>query len=383
MASRGAPADDGKHWRTLSLSPGAPECVIRAAHRYYIEKHHPDRGGDVAEAQRINVANDELKDMGASANDYVAANYSGEPWLVLGLAANAPKELAERAGRALARELESLPKLASRVDWAIENFGRATRVKIRPATPPPPRPSAPPVSKPRTPAVPGMPEGLPNSINLGTLRRGADAAHDIRLTWRENAPYGVRAEASRGLRAEVNESRAVPGRFVVSVSVDWDNVRQGEGARSTGFVESVRLTWGGGGTATIHVHWTLLHPPTVTAQPAAIDIGTTTRGEMAKATLVLMSTADTTADVSCSAWLARVDGAGRAVETPVRLAADTPVRLSFAVRWEPIAERARRWPVRPTGKITVRWDDRSVEIPVEMVAHDARPRPTGRPGSRR
>ncbi len=382
MASRGAPADGSKHWRTLSLSPGAPECVIRAAHRYYIELHHPDRGGDVAAAQRINVANDELRDAGANANEYVAANFNGEPWLVLGLAANAPKELAERASRALARELNEHRRLAERVAWAAEHFGRAARVRIRPATPPPP-PRPEPSPKPRPPAVPGIPEGLASNVHLGTLPWGAGVSHDIRLTWREHAPYGVRAETSGALRAEVNESRAVPGRFVVSLSIDWGAIPPPDSPRSAAFVESVRLAWGGGGSATIHVHATLQRPPAITAQPAEIDMGTTTRGQPARATLVLTSTAMATAHVSCSAWLKRVDAAGREVDEDVRLRADTPVRLSFAVDWAPIDDRAKRWPVRPTGKITVRWSDGTIDVPVQMVANDARAPVSARPSTRR
>ncbi len=34
-----------EHWKQLGLMSGAPECVIKAAHRFYIELHHPDRGG--------------------------------------------------------------------------------------------------------------------------------------------------------------------------------------------------------------------------------------------------------------------------------------------------------------------------------------------------
>jgi hypothetical protein len=45
--------------------------------------------------------------------------------------------------------------------------------------------------------------------------------------------------------------------------------------------------------------------------------------------------------------------------------------LAFDVQWPPIAERAskvaRGKPVRPTGKITVRWNDQQFDVPVQIV----------------
>ena len=77
------------------------------------------------------------------------------------------------------------------------------------------------------------------------------------------------------------------------------------------------------------------------------------------------------ASPSPSAWLARTDAAGRKVDAPVRLTTNTPVRVSFDVQWDPIEERAanvaRTKAVRPTGKITVRWNEQSLDVPVSMV----------------
>lgn len=370
MTSR-ARANDRKaaHWRALCLTPGAPECVIRAAHRYYIEQHHPDRGGKLEDAQRINVANDELRDAGAAANEYVAANYNGEPWLVLGLAANAPADLATRAAKALERELGAHRRLAERVAWAIGNWGRAGN-RPRAAPPPPPPPPARPAPRPRAPATPGRPEGLPGHIDLGATRWGEDVARDIRLTWPEHAPYTVRAETSGALRADVIASKVASGRFVVRLSLDWSALPPADATRDE-FVDSLRLTWGGGGSAHVPVHVRLIRPAAVAVEPARLDFGTAVCGSATRATLILTSTAATSATIDCSAWLTRVDAAGQRVDVPVRLGARTQVRVSFAVDWAPIIARATRWPVRPTGKVTIRWDDREIDVPALMVAHEA------------
>ncbi len=120
-----------EHWRRLGLLPGAPACVIKAAHRAQIELHHPDRGGDLAQATLINVAYDEVRELGAPANEYVAANYNAEPWVVLGLTSMAGEALAERAGKQLLAELRGNRRLSERVRWAVDNYSRSQ--------PPPPR----------------------------------------------------------------------------------------------------------------------------------------------------------------------------------------------------------------------------------------------------
>jgi DnaJ-class molecular chaperone len=57
-----------RFWRELGLLPGAPECVIKAAHRHLIEIHHPDRGGSDRKAKSVNAAHDEVKGQGSAAN---------------------------------------------------------------------------------------------------------------------------------------------------------------------------------------------------------------------------------------------------------------------------------------------------------------------------
>src|SRR6476619_437641 len=93
------------HWKCLGLVEGAPECAIEAAWLYLIAEHHPDRGGDTNTARAINVAHDELKGAGAKANEYVAAHYDAQPWLVLGVDRRSDDALAQRVGREVAGEL--------------------------------------------------------------------------------------------------------------------------------------------------------------------------------------------------------------------------------------------------------------------------------------
>ena len=68
----------------------------------------------------------------------------------------------------------------------------------------------------------------------------------------------------------------------------------------------------------------------------------------------------------------RVEGDRPARSDDVRLATNTPVRVEFAVRWQPILERAAASfaegrPVRPTGTIVVRWGERRVEVKAQVV----------------
>src|SRR5438445_6971309 len=167
------------HWNRLGLLEGAPECAIEAAWLWQIALHHPDRGGDANLARQINVARDELKGEGAKANEYVATHYESQPWLVLGIERTADTELAQRVGRQLASELRrSHRRLAERVEWAMANFGRpvtapngagVTRIRITPPPPPRRRPERTPDRRPAQPATPGVPDGLPTRIDIGTV----------------------------------------------------------------------------------------------------------------------------------------------------------------------------------------------------------------------
>src|SRR4029079_16877076 len=85
------------HWKRLSLMPGAPECVIKIAYRFHIRMAHPDAGGSTDDAVAVNTAHDQLKGQGAAATERVPSYSSGEPFQVLGLAANADAELARQA----------------------------------------------------------------------------------------------------------------------------------------------------------------------------------------------------------------------------------------------------------------------------------------------
>ena len=227
MPAKPQPSADrrAKFWRELGLLPGAPDCVIKAAHRYLIEIHHPDRGGSDKKAKAVNIARDEVAGEGLPANEYVAQNYTGEPWHVLGVMANADRDLVERAGRALSAELKMNHRLVERIDWAIKNFGTPTN-GASPAAPQPPQPrrreiaDRPAPKRPR--AAAGKPEGLVDRIDFGTLPWRSTAKKELRLTWREFAPYRIRAEIASPVVAEVIESKALPGRFIVALSIDWD-----------------------------------------------------------------------------------------------------------------------------------------------------------------
>ncbi len=363
------------HWRRLGLLPGAPDCVIKAAHLHFIEIHHPDRGGSVETAQQVNVAADEVRGQGAAPNKHVAAHYGGEPWHVLGLMANAERTLVERAGRALVSELDSHPRLVARVEWAVKNFGRpmTATAQPRPQEPLQPRPARP--AAPPKPATPGIPDGLVDRIDFGTLDWGSALTRDMRLTWTRNPPFRVDVDAPTPLVAEVKDSKALPGRFIVSLAVDWASPELSHDATVRGytFEGPVRLRWAGGGEATVRVRAILRYRAIVTARPDSLDLGTVRLGQHLRASsLILISSADAEVTIVPSAWLARVDGAGRVLEEPLRLAANKPMRVAFDVVWGPIRERggasiAAGKPVRPTGRITLRWNDREIDVPVQML----------------
>lgn len=49
-------------YRVLQVDPAAEDVVIHAAYRALMKRHHPDRGGEAAIAQRLNVAYGTLRD---------------------------------------------------------------------------------------------------------------------------------------------------------------------------------------------------------------------------------------------------------------------------------------------------------------------------------
>jgi hypothetical protein len=240
-----------EHWRRLSLLPGAPECVINAAHRYHIEIHHPDRGGSVDDAQRVNVARDELRGHGTAPNEHVARHFRGEPWHVLGLAANADRTLAERAARALASDLAELPRLASRVAWAAEHWGEGTAVAPRaaaPSPPPPPRAAQrqrPPRSE---PATAGPPEGLVAQVDFGTLAWGTAAERTLRLRRGASSavhrPHRDRGPGARGSPNRKPSPDASSRRFP---SIGKPPSCRGQRRCAVTLDRTLTLRWGGGG----------------------------------------------------------------------------------------------------------------------------------------
>ncbi len=371
------------HWRLLGLMPGAPECVIKAAHRAQIELHHPDRGGDADTAKQINVAYDELRGKGSVANEYVARNFSGEPWVVLGVSSVADDQLVARAGKLLLADLQALPRLAQKVEWAIANFATAKaaparRARVMPMTPPAPsrqRPAAAPPPRPAAPARPSFPQGLPQKIDFGKVEWGESASETIQLTWKHAAPFDVKVMIDGPLRAEVTASKVLPGRFSIVFSIDWDSKEFSREPTTRGYTLDAEITvrWTSQDDATIRAKGLVLYPAVVSASPTTLDLGKVRAQQPVRASLILISTARAAVTVEPPPWLQRVDGSGRVLEAPLSLATNVPVRLELRVHWPPIEERAKASfaagrPVRPTGRIIVRWDDRILEVPVEMVA---------------
>ncbi len=368
------------HWKRLGLLPGAPECVIKAAHRAQIERHHPDRGGDAEAAKLVNVAFDELKGRGTLANEYVAAHYNAEPWVILGITSAAEPALAQRAGKQLAAELRSHPRLAERVAWATANFASAQRgahrERVTPLTAPPRRttPARSAHRPPPEPAKPGVPDGLPAKVEFGKVQWHAEATRTVQLTWKRFAPYAITVDAASPVRAEVTASKVLPGRFSIALSIDWSAPEFAPGPTVRGYTldAPIRIRWGGDGEITIPARGIVLYPALVTASPTSIDLGTVDANQPVRASVVLVSSGTTDVRIEPPAWLRRSDGSGRAVDAPLRLATNVPVRVEFRVDWTPIVERAGTSfgagrPVRPTGRIIVRWDDREIEIPAQMV----------------
>jgi hypothetical protein len=220
-----------------------------------------------------------------------------------------------------------------------------------------------------------MPAGLPQRIDLGTLSWGAGVSRDVRLTWNEHAPYRLKAEATAPLRVSVTESKALPGRFIVSLSIDWDSDELSHMPSMRGYTLDGALTlhWASGGEAQVRVRGVLLYPPLVTVSPESLDLGTVRLGARSRTSFVLVSNAPTDTTVEPPPWLVRVGGDGNALERSVRLAANTPFRVTFEVEWAPIRARGAASiragrPVRPTGIIAVRWDGGETTVPVAVIA---------------
>jgi hypothetical protein len=366
------------HWKRLGLLPGAPECVIKAAHRALIERHHPDRGGDAEQAKAVNVAFDEVRGSGSPANEYVAANFHAEPWVILGLTAAAEPEIAQRAGKQLAAQLSGYPRLAERVAWAMANFATARhgghRERIAPLTPPPPRRARPAHPPSPEPAKPGVPDGLPLKIDFGGVQWHADVSRTVQLTWKRFAPYAITVEPADPIRAEVTASKVLPGRFSVVFSIDWSSPEFAPGPTVRGYTLDVpvNIRWSSDGEITIPARGLIHYPALVTASPQSLDLGTVDLRAPTRASLVLVSSATTQATIEPPAWLRRSDGSGRHLDGPLRLATNVPVRVELRVDWSPIVERAAasfdaRRPVRPTGRIVVRWEGNEIEVPAQMV----------------
>jgi hypothetical protein len=358
------------HWRTLTLQPGAPQCVIKEAHRFHIRRVHPDLGGSEAEAKRVNIAMDKLDGRGAAANDYVSRHYDREPWLLLGLTATADKALADRAGKALAEELTPLPRLVSRVEWAAANFGKPAPNMPQPRRREPKAPPPPP-AKPWMPSIrPAPPIGRPDGlerVEFGAIDWGADAESVIRLTWPRRAPVNVRAEAGAPFTADVTVSKTQPGRVAIKLGVDWDSPAAAAAASrdSVRFDSTLTVRWDAEGVATTRITATAERPCRIAVGPREIDLGHVRLRQPVQTELTVRSSRSAQVTVETSAWLApRMKG-------PVRLEANAPVILAFSVVWPPILERGATAikagrPVRPTGNIRLKWDGGDIVVPLTM-----------------
>ncbi len=375
-----------QHWRLLGLIPGAPECVIKAAHRVHIELHHPDRGGNPDTAKLINAAYDELRGSGSDANAYVAANYNGEPWVVLGISSASDARLVERAGKQLASELGGNARLTARVGWAIDNFAKAVAApsdgrRRAPITPPPPprqratfaRRQQPPAAP--VPAKPGPPHGLVPAIEFGTIRWGDTASHTLQLTWKHAAPYNVKVDIDGPVRASVTTSKVLPGRFSLAFDIDWDAEIFRNKPTTRGYTLNAPITirWTSTEWTTIMAKGVILYPAHVTASPGEIDLGAVKLRQAVRTSIAVVSTAPAELTIEPTPWLQRVDAAGRVLDAPLKLVTNTPVRIELRVHWQPIEERgkdsiAANRPVRATGRITLKWDGHITDIPVSITA---------------
>jgi len=202
----------------------------------------------------------------------------------------------------------------------------------------------------------------------------SDAGRTVQLTWKRHAPYEVQVDAPPPLRAEVTASKVLPGRFSIAFSIDWDSREFAGGPTVRGYTLDARVTlrWAGGGEYAFPAKGLLLYPAAVTASPPSLDLGTADVNSQARASLVLVSSGATAVEIEPPAWLRRTDGSGRPLDAPLKLATDVPVRVEFRVHWPPIIERAassfeQGKPVRPTGRIAIRWDGRTIEVSASIV----------------
>lgn len=360
-----------QYWRLLTLQPGAPECIIKEAHRFHIRLVHPDVGGSDDDAKRVNVAMDKLAGRGAAANDYVSRHYDREPWLLLGLAPNADKALADRAAKALAAELAALPRLLSRVEWAGKNFGQVTPTmpqprRREPRVPPPP-PTKPWVPSVRRPSPVGKPEGLEIRPDFGTIAWGSDAEVMVRLTWPQRAPVNVRAEVGPPFVVTTTASKTQPGRVALKLSVDWESpeLLAAASKQQARFDSTLTVRWDAEGVAATRVSATTGLPARIAVGPRELDLGIVRLRDAIAGEVTVRSSSNMQMTIESSEWLAcRLRGS-------IRLEANAPAILSFAVVWAPILERgaaaiAAKRAVRPTGNIRLKWDGGEIVVPVKM-----------------
>jgi hypothetical protein len=229
--------------------------------------------------------------------------------------------------------------------------------------------------QPKAPPSPGLPDGLAPSIDFGKVPWRAETTRTMQLTWKHNAPYGVTIEPDGPVRAEVTASKVLPGRFSVTFSIDWEapEFRRDPSTRGYTLDAVITVRWTSRDTATLRVKGLVLYPAQVSASPISLGLGYARLRQPVRASLVLVSTSPVDVTIEPAPWLRRVDGSGRELDAPLKLATNVPVRVEFRVHWPPIAERgsasfAAGRPVRVTGRIIVRWDDRELEIPAEIVA---------------
>lgn len=115
-------------YATLQVSPVAEDVVIHAAYRALIRRHHPDRGGTPAMAQRLNAAYAVLRDARArQAYD----RYGTGPAVPAGDTATepeGPRSLAAELGRGL---LERFAPTATEGPGWLFDFAGVLRVSRR------------------------------------------------------------------------------------------------------------------------------------------------------------------------------------------------------------------------------------------------------------
>ena len=221
-----------------------------------------------------------------------------------------------------------------------------------------------------------MPDGLPPSIDFGKVPWGADADRTIQLTWKHAAPYGVTIETGPGRsRAEVVASKVLPGRFRhVCHRLGSRRISSATDDRAaTRSTPRSPIRWTSRDSTTVRAKGLVLYPAHVSASPVTLDLGNARLQQPVRGSIVLVSTAPADVTIEPTPWLQRVDGSGRVLDVPLKLATNVPVRVEFRVDWAPIAERGAKSfaagrPVHATGRIRIRWNDREMEIPAEVVA---------------